>query len=153
MTEPAAPVPPAVPSATRNPTAMILGVVGAALIVVGAFVDWVSNIPDTAGLDAPIAVFWSTDLTGEATFINSGGFVLIVIALITLIGAVASRGGVLMLGGVLGVIAYALLLITLLRFPGVEVGIGDIGLGLWAVLLGGILAIVGGAMSRRPAVR
>lgn len=143
------PAPDAAPAATRNPTAMILGVVGAVLVVAGALLDWISDVPDTAGLDAPVAVFWSTDLSADASFFTSAGFVLIVIAAITLIGAGASRGGVVLLGGVLGVLAFALVVITLLRVEEVELGIGDFALGLWAILVGGVVTIAAGLMGRR----
>lgn len=149
MTEPAT-GPSAAPAATRNPTAMILGALGAVLIAVGAFVNWISDTDTTSGLDTPIEVFWSTEF-GEATFLSSAGFVLLIIAAITLIGAVIVRSGITLLGGALGLLAFVLIVITLLRLEVFDLGIGDFAIGLWSVAVGGILGIVAGLMGRRVA--
>src|SRR5688572_15368365 len=108
---------------------MILGVLGAALIAVGAFANWISDSDTTAGVDTPITVFWSTEF-GEAMFLSSAGFVLLIIAAITIIGAVTGRSGTTLLGGVLGLLAFVLIVITLLRLEAFDLGIGDFAIGL-----------------------
>jgi len=148
MTEPA-PMAPA--GATRNPVTMILGLVGGALIIIGAlFLDWLSGVA-SKGTEAGVSIFWSTDPAADPSFFASAGFVVLIIGAITLIAAAMGRGGWLIYGGVLAVLAYVLVLISFYRLEGADLGIGDAGMGLWAILVGGVLAIVAGAMGRRPA--
>ena len=148
MTEPA-PMAPA--GATRNPVTMILGLLGGALIVIGAlFLDWLSGVA-SKGTEAGISIFWSTDPAADPSFFASAGFVVLIIGAITLIAAAMGRGGWLVYGGVLGVLAYVLVLISFYRLEGADLGIGDAGMGLWAILAGGVLAIVAGAMGRGKA--
>lgn len=149
MTEPAPQTAPAV--ATRNPATMLLGLIGAALIIVGAvFLDWLVGIA-SKGLDAGVSIFWSTDPSADPSFFASAGFVVLVIGVLTLIGAALARGGWVVYGGVLAVLAFVLVLISFYRLEGADLGIGDAGLGLWAILAGGVLAIVAGMMGRRSA--
>jgi hypothetical protein len=130
---------------------MILGVVGAILMVVGAlFLDWLSGFP-SKGTDAGIAIFWSTDPAADPSFFASAGFVVLVVAAITLIGAALGRGGWVIYGGVLAVLAFVLTIISYYRLEGADLGIGDAGMGLWAILVGGVIAIAAGAMGRRAA--
>jgi hypothetical protein len=49
------------------------------------------------------------------------------------------------------VLAYVLVLISFYRLEGADLGIGDAGMGLWAILAGGVLAIIAGAMGRGKA--
>jgi hypothetical protein len=151
MTQPA---PQTAPAATRNPTAMILGVVGALLVILGGFLfNWLSSgAIGFKGTDAPISLLWSSsDSAVEVSFASSAGLIVIAIGVIALIGALIARTGLLVIGGVLGVLAYALVAINLIRIDALDIGIGDFGLGLWAILIGGILPIVAGLMSRRNA--
>lgn len=146
MTQPA---PQMAPAAARNPTAMILGVVAALLMIVGAlFFDWLSGVP-TKGLDNGAAIFVSTDVEGDPSFFTSAGLVVLIIAAITLIGAMTARNGWVVLGGGLAVLGFVLIMISFYRFEGTDLGIGDTGLGLWMVLAGGVVAIASGLMGRR----
>jgi hypothetical protein len=77
--------------------------------------------------------------------------VVLIIGVITLIGAAMGRGGWLTYGGVLAVLAFVLTIISFYRLEAADLGIGDAGLGLWAILVGGVLAIVAGLMGRRAA--
>jgi hypothetical protein len=130
---------------------MILGLVGGVLIVLGAFfLDWLSG-GASKGTEAGISIFWSTDPAADPSFFASAGFVVLIIGAITLIAAAMGRGGWLIYGGVLGVLAYVLVLISFYRLEGADLGIGDAGLGLWSITAGGVLAIVAGAMGRGKA--
>jgi hypothetical protein len=132
---------------------MMLGILGGVLMVVGAlFFDWLSAI-ESKGTDASISIFWSTNMDGEASFLASAGFVVLIVAAITLIAAAMRRWGWVLYGGILAVLAFVLVIITFYRLGGSpSLGIGDAGLGLWMILAGGILAIFAGAMGRRPTV-
>jgi hypothetical protein len=154
MTEPAAPAPTTAPAATRNPTTMLLALLGAALLIAGAFLAWLPG-DDAAGINAPVSLFWSTDYSEGpvgVSFITSAGFVILIIGLITLIGAVSGRNVYVQLGGLLGLIAFALIVISFMRVQVVEIGFGDYGLGVWAIGLGAVLAIAAGMMGRRTTV-
>jgi hypothetical protein len=148
MTQPA---PQTAPVAGNN-TPMMLGVLAGALMVVGAmFFDWLSGF-DSKGADNGVAIFWSTDVEGEPMFFASAGFVVLLMAAITLIGAAMRRYGWVLYGGILAVLGFVLIMISFYRLEGANLGIGDAGLGLWMILAGGILAIAAGVMGRRPTV-
>jgi hypothetical protein len=146
-------VPPTAP-ATSIGARLILTLVGAAAMIVGVFLDWLGGpaAGTQNGLDAPVEVFWSADVTGDVNFLTSAGFVVIVLGLLVILGAAMSTGWLSRLGAVLGIIAVVLFTITLYRVEGAELGVGDLGLGLWVILVGSILALVGGFAQQRPAV-
>jgi hypothetical protein len=151
MTQPAPQTAPAVP--TGNSMTMILGVIAGILMVVGAFLlDWISGGVPSKGIDSGIAIFWSTEVSGDVSFFTSAGFVILIIAAISLIGGALGRSGWVTLGGILAVLAFVLVMISFYRVEQVDLGIGDAGLGLWAILVGGVVAIVAGAMGRRSTV-
>ena len=149
MTQPA---PQTTTAEAPNSVPMILGILGGALMVVGAlFFDWLSGF-DSKGTDNGVAIFWSTEVEGEPMFFASAGFVVLIVAAITLVAAAMRRYGWVLYGGILAVIAFVLVMVSFFRFEGTPLGIGDAGLGLWMVLAGGIVAIFAGTMGRRPAI-
>ena len=146
MTQPA---PTAPATTTSNPAAMILGLIGGVLLVLGGLLfDWLSGVP-TKGVDNGIAIFWSTDVEGDVSFFTSAGLVILIIAAVTLIGAALNRAAWVLLGGILALVAFLLVTINVYRFEGADLGIGDYGLGLWAILVGGVVALAAGIMGRR----
>jgi hypothetical protein len=149
MTQPA---PQTAPATSTTSVSMMLGIVAGALMVVGAmFFDWLSGV-DSKGPDNGASIFWSTDPAAGPMFFASAGFVVLVMAAITLIAAAMRRWGWVMYGGILAVLGFVLVMISFYRVEGANLGIGDAGLGLWMILAGGILAIVAAVMGRRPAV-
>jgi hypothetical protein len=151
MTEPAAGTAPAAP---RNTTAMALAVIGGLLTIAGGFLSWVSSLPDTEGTKAPISLFFKPidATTADTALITSAGIVVAILGLIILIGAFTARNTMTLVGGVLALIAFVLVGINLMRTELLGLGIGDFGIGLWAIGLGGVLAIVAGVMGRRSAI-
>jgi hypothetical protein len=146
MTE-QAPTAPGVP--TSNPIALFVGLIAGVLMVVGGvFLDLVSGFPSKA-TDSGADIFWSVTPADQPSFFASAAFVILVIAAITLLGAATSRGGWLVFGGILAVAAFVLVMISFYRVEGADLGIGDAGMGLWTILVGGVLAIVAGSTSRR----
>ncbi len=136
-------------AADRNTVPMMLGVLAGILMVAGAmFFDWLSGVP-SKGADNGAAIFWSTDVESEPMFFASAGFVVLVLAAITLIAAAMRRWDWMLYGGILAVLGFVLVLITFYRVEGTQLGMGDSGLGLWMILAGGVLAIVAGMMGRR----
>lgn len=153
MTQPMPqPVPQSPMAAPRNPISMIIGIIGGVLIVVGALLlDWLSGIA-SKGVDSGVEIFWSTDPAGDPSFFASAGFAVLVVGVITLIGAAFARGGWLVFGGLLAVAAFVLTIMTFYRVEVADLGVGDAGLGLWTILIGGVLAIAAGAVARRDTV-
>ncbi len=128
--------------------ALIMGLVGGALMVLGAFLDWVQGGP-SRGIDAPIEVFWDPNINRDPeNFLTSAGFVIIVLGLLVILGAAIQRGVLARFGAVLGIVAVVLFIVTLYRADG---NVGDIGIGVWLILLGAVVALVAGFIARRPA--
>ena len=150
MTEPAASSMPA----PRNTTTMALAVIGGLLTIAGGFLSWVTDIPDTEGTKAPISLFFQPidANTADTSLITSAGIVVAILGLIILIGAFTARHTMTLVGGVLTLIAFVLVAMNLMRTELVEVRLGDLGLGVWAIGLGGLLAVVAGVMGRRPTI-
>lgn len=125
-----------------------LSVLGAAGLIVGAFLDWLSG-GESPGTTVEPNVFYSTDVAGEASFITSAGAVVILLGLLALLGLAFRSGWLTRIAGALGVIAFVLFTISLYRAGG---DVGEIGIGVWVVLAGGVLALVGGFMGTRRMV-
>ncbi len=133
----------------RNPVTAVLGLIaGVVIIVGGTLLDWLSGSPSKA-LDIGIEIFWSVTSATDPSFFASAGFAVLAIGAITLIGAGTARGGLVVFGGMLAVTAFVLVIVSFYRVEVANLGIGDAGLGLWAILAGGVLAFTAGAMSRR----
>jgi hypothetical protein len=128
---------------------MVVGLIAGAIIIGGGmFVDWLSGTPskpETFGIE----IFWSTTPATEPSFFASAAFVILIIGAITLLGAALARGGLVVFGGLLAVVAFALVLVSFYRVEVASLGIGDAGPGLWALLVGGVLGMVAGSMARR----
>lgn len=141
--------PAATPTARPFLPGMILGVLGGALMILGAFLDWIGGA-DTKGIDGPIEVLWDPNVEREVDlFVTSVGFVVIVLGLLVILGAALSRGGLARLGAVLGIVTVVLFTISIYRADG---NVGDLGIGVWVILVGSIVALVGGFLARRQAV-
>ncbi|MGH2724783.1 MAG: hypothetical protein ACRDI0_11075 [Actinomycetota bacterium] len=136
-----------------------LTILGAAGMIVGAFLSWlrlaVEDLPQgfgsTAGTRIDLTIFISTTgwrSRGPAGFFESAGLVAIVLGLVALLGFAFRRGWLTSLAGLGGIAVFALVLITLYRAPPV-LGVSHVGVGLWLVLVGGLLALIGGFFASR----
>jgi hypothetical protein len=140
------PAPAARPTARPLLPGLIAGVVGGALMILGAFLDWI-GAGDSKGIEAPIKVYWSPNVGGAAdNFLVSAGFIVIVLGLLVILGAALGRGGLARTGAVLGIVAVVLFTITLYRADG---NVGDLGIGVWLILVGSIVALVAGFLAPR----
>jgi hypothetical protein len=130
---------------------MVLTVLGGAAMIAGAFLNWFpeQGAQSSAGTAMSTSIFYSTDDPFGASFFASAGFVTIVLGVLALVGLAFRTGWLTRVAGALGVVAIVLYGITLYRVPGADFGLGDIGLGAWLVLAGGILALIGGFMGTR----
>ncbi len=145
------------PSGGGLMTRIILSVLGAAGMIVGAFLPWFAfdpnQVPPTVGLagtEISNRVFYSTDNPFEVSFVESAGLVAIVVGILALLGMALRTGWLTSVAGVLGMVAFALVLITLYRVPESGFDLTNVGIGLWIVLAGGVLALIGGFFGARP---
>jgi hypothetical protein len=137
------------PVATGNPITMVLGLIAGTVIIGGGlFLDWLSGSSSKAA-ESGFEIFWSVTPASDPSFFSSAAFVVLIIGAITSLGAALARGGVVVFGGMLAVLAFVLVMVSFYRVQVADLGIGDAGPGLWAILVGGGLAIVAGSMARR----
>jgi hypothetical protein len=138
-------------------TRLALSILGAAGMIIGAFLPWLrfdeGQVPPgvgLTGLDVSNSIFYSTDDPFGASFIGSAGLAAIILGVLALLGMALRTGWLTSLAGVLGIIAFVLVLITLYRVPDADFSVSNVGLGLWVVLAGGVLALLGGFFGARP---
>lgn len=115
---------------------VLLTLIGATGLIVGAFAEWVRNIRGTElGIGA---LYNHTFLAGQRLPVTVG-FVVVVIGLLAIVG-LATSGWLTRLAGALGIVVFVLLWIQL-YLNGARVLPGP---GVWLVLAGGLVAAVGG---------
>ena len=129
---------------------MVLTILGAAALIIGAFLPWAF---DDAGTKIELAVFYSPqDVAAQAGLITSAGAVFILLGLLALLGLALATGWLTRLAGALALVGWVLILITLFRVGGLgapESGFAAIDIGLWLILLGSILTLIGGFLGSR----
>jgi hypothetical protein len=136
------------PTAGGLITRILLTVLGAAGMIIGAFLPWAFG---DSGIDVEPVVFYSIDVEAQADLLMSAGGIVILLGILALLGMALRTGWLTSLAGVLGMVAFALVVITLYRLPAeAEAGIGSVEIGLWLVLAGGLLALLGGFFGARP---
>jgi hypothetical protein len=110
--------------------------IGAAGLVVGAFLPWVRGID---GNQLALSALVRRPFETESSQLMTVGFVCVLLGLLAVIG-LATSGWLTRLAGALGIVVFILLLIQLYGVqPSVLPGPGP-----WLVLAGGIVAVVGG---------
>ncbi len=124
----------------RGVLRLVLGALGAAGLFVGAFLAWVNDIN---GIDLSNRVFFTTDVRATTQFLASAGAITIAIGLVALLGLTLINGWVVRLAGMAGIIAFVLSVISMARAQGFSLP-QDIGIGLWVLLAGSVLAVIAG---------
>jgi hypothetical protein len=135
-------------SAVPNIVRLALSLVGAAGMMVGAFLTWAGG---TVGTSLPVRVFYRTTFSSSSTFLSSAGAVMILLGLIAVLGIAMWGGWLTRVAGALGIIAFVLVVISMGRSSGFSLP-ADIGVGLWVALAGGVIALIGGFFAARPIV-
>jgi hypothetical protein len=126
---------------------IILTLAGAAGLIVGAFLEW---IQDTTGVDLDIRAFWQTTFDKQSsTFVETVGFVMIVLGLLAIVGLAPRSGWLTRFAGALGIAGFVLFLIEVYR---ADQTVADVQVGGWLALAGGIIALIGGFFGTRAAV-
>ena len=127
---------------------LILTVLGAAGMIVGAFLEWGA---ETIGTEVEYRAFFATDAAGGETvgLATSAGFVLIVLGLLAVLGMAFRTGWLTRLAGALGLVALVLFVVTLYR---ADQSLGFLQLGFWLCAAGSLVALIGGFLGSRPRV-
>jgi hypothetical protein len=139
----------------RGGLRIVLTLLGGGLLIVSAFLDWLAFEDAPKGTEVPIQILWSPDERPPPEFVESLGFVVIVLGLLAIVGLVPRTGWLTSLAGALSIAVFVLSVITLYRTggEGAHLGIGEVAIGGWLVLGGGVLALIAGLIGRRPARR
>jgi hypothetical protein len=117
-----------------------LTAIGAAAMIVGAFLDWIEGI---RGTDLSFRIFFQPLSDWNPSFVTSAGFVAIAIALLALIGLASGTGWLTRLAGALGIAAFVLFAISVYRTETTSTFIESIQIGPWLVLGGAAVALIG----------
>lgn len=128
---------------------IVLTILGAAAMIIGAFLSWVSGGESVPGVDIEFQVFYSTDVTGESGLVASAGFILIVLGLVALLGLAFRVGWLTSVAGALGLLAVVLYTVTLYRAGG---SIGNLGIGVWVCAVGSLVTLIAGWFGARDRV-
>jgi hypothetical protein len=148
------------PSAGGLSLRILLTLIGAAGMILGAFLDWFNFGEVPAGLEAPGAkgtemswtILWDTNDPFGASFFTSIGFVVIVLGLLAVLGLALRTGWLSRLAGALGIVAIVLYAITLYRVPDADLSISEFGIGTWVVAAGALIMLIGGFLGSRRIV-
>jgi hypothetical protein len=126
---------------------ILLTLAGAAGLVIGAFLDWFQG---TTGVDLDFRAFWQTTFDRQSsTFVETVGFVMIVIGLLAIIGLAPRSGWLTRFAGALAIAGFVLFLIEVYR---ADQTVADVQAGAWLALAGGVVALIGGFFGTRTAV-
>jgi hypothetical protein len=132
------------PTAGGMVARILLTLLGAAGLIIGAFLSWAFGDP---GVNVGPEAFYSTNVPTDASLVTSAGGIVILLGILALLGLAPRTGWLTTLAGVLGIVAFALVLITLYRLDN---SVSDVEIGLWVILAGGIVAVIAGFFGARP---
>jgi hypothetical protein len=124
---------------------IILAVGAAVLLLLGTFSEWAGG---TDGSNMAIQNLWEMH-AGTSAFFSSAGLVTAVAGILIILGLAFSGGWLIRFGGAVALVAFTLVVIQLGRSGSLDTT-QDIGLGLWLILAGGVLALIAGFF---PAMR
>lgn len=116
---------------------LFLTLLGAAVLIIGAFLRWTSGI---AGTRLDIRAFWTATLRPTGVFAQTAGFAIIVLGLVAVIGLAVGSGWLTRLAGALAIVGLVLVGIEVYRSAADE----TFQLGAWIVLAGAVLTLIAG---------
>jgi hypothetical protein len=119
-----------------------LTLMGAAGLIVGAFLNWTQSIQGTK-LD--VRAFWMTNFRSTGTFMATVGFAMIVAGLVAVVGLAMGTGWLTRLAGAVAVVGFVLFAIEVYRSSGDDM----IDVGAWVALAGGIVTLIAGFFGPR----
>jgi hypothetical protein len=118
---------------------VILSVGAAVLLLLGSFLEWTDG---TDGSALSIQALWETD-PGTAGFFASAGLVTAICGALIIFGLAFKGGWLTRFAGAAALVTFTLVVIQQGRAGNLDT-LEDVGLGLWMVLAGGVLALIGG---------
>jgi hypothetical protein len=128
---------------------LVLTLVGAAGIVISAFLNW---IRDVDGVNLDIRALWQTNVSTSPSFVQTVGFAAVVVGLVAILGLAPRSGWLTRLAGAVGIAGFVLFLIQVYRTQGANLDVGDLQVGAWLLLLGSVVALIGGFFGTRTTV-
>jgi hypothetical protein len=141
-------------TSTRSGTGLaariVLTLLGAAGLVVGALLEWWNGV---VGTDLTVKVLYQSTFNQTDRWLTSVGAVAILLGVIAVLGLVGSSGWLTRLAGALGVVMFILFAIQAYRATSsVSSTLDQIDVGAWLVLGGALVAVVGGFVGRPRAL-
>jgi hypothetical protein len=118
---------------------VIFTVAAAVLLLVGSFFEWMSGSDGSA---LAIQNYWEQG-AGTAAFFSSAGLVTAISGAVIILGLAFRGGWLTRFAGAVALVAFTLILIQMGRAGELD-AVQDVGIGLWLVLAGGVLALIGG---------
>jgi len=127
----------------RQAWRLLSTLVGAAALVVGAFLDWVAS---RTGDKLTIKALVQTDFGDRSDIVRTVGGLSILIALVALVGLVDRTGWLTRLAGAAAVVVFVMFAIEAYRFYGSDLGtaVHHLRAGAWLQLGGGFVLLIGG---------
>ena len=127
---------------------IVLALAGAAGMIVSLFMNWVRS---TLATDISVRALFQTSQVRNPNFVESIGFVMLVLGLLAIVGLAPRTGWLTSLAGALGIVVFVLLLVQMYREPG-NLTVNDLDSGAWVGLAGSVVALIGGFFGTRTAV-
>jgi hypothetical protein len=126
---------------------IVLTLVGAAGMVIGALMDWAQG---NAASDIGVRSLWSTRFAHPGNnWLTTLAAVMIALALIAIVGLAPRTGVLTSLAGALGIAVFVLLLVQLYR---ANFTVSDLDPGAWIAVAGSVVVLVGGFFGARRTV-
>jgi len=122
---------------------IVLTLAGAAGMIVSLFMNWVRS---TLATDLGVRALFQTRLVRTTNFVETIGFVMMVLGLVAIVGLAPRTGWLTTLAGALGIAVFALLLVQMYRD---NLTVSDLDPGAWVGVAGSVVALIGGFFGAR----
>ena len=123
---------------------VVLTLLGAAGLIVGAFLNWTR---DTAGTSVTNRSLFQIDFTTRSDIVKTAGGISILIGLVAVVGLIDRTGWLSRLAGALGIVMFVLFAIEVYRSSDHSLQAGT-----WLALAGGVVLVIGGLLGPRTPV-
>jgi len=120
-------------------------------MIVSAFLRWLGPIAASEGQHISLRSLWSTHFRHTGPFTTSMGALVVLLGVVAIVGLAPRSGWLTRLAGALGVVAAVLFSVQMARVPQGSIP-GDLGVAVWVLLIGSIVALVGGFLGTRHRV-
>lgn len=120
---------------------LLLTLLGAAALIVSAFLHWTRNIEASKLTDRGL---FQTDFAVRSDIVKTVGALAILLGIVAVVGLIDRTGWLSRLAGALGVVLFVLFAIEVYRSA-----YHNIQVGAWLALAGGVVLIIGGMLTPR----